>query len=69
MELHHQTKIEHCRKNVENNCSKPELMYLRWSRRTTLRRNKKLVVWVFSAREFTRAESWSTKIPVVKKKG
>jgi alginate O-acetyltransferase complex protein AlgJ len=32
-------------------------------------RNKKLVVWVFSAREFTRAESWSTKIPVVKKKG
>ncbi len=27
--------------------------------------NKKWVVWVFAAREFTRAERWSTKIPVV----
>jgi alginate O-acetyltransferase complex protein AlgJ len=28
--------------------------------------NKRWVVWCFSAREFTRAEKWSTKIPVVK---
>ena len=28
-------------------------------------KNKKWVIWVFAAREFTRAEQWSTKIPVV----
>ena len=31
-------------------------------------KNKKAVIWVFASREFTRAESWSTKIPVVKKR-
>jgi len=30
-------------------------------------KNKKAVIWVFAAREFTRAERWSTKIPVVKR--
>ena len=27
--------------------------------------NKEWVIWVFAAREFTRAERWSTKVPVV----
>jgi alginate O-acetyltransferase complex protein AlgJ len=27
-------------------------------------KQKHLVIWVFAAREFTRAESWSAKIPV-----
>ena len=27
--------------------------------------NKQWVIWVFAAREFTRAERWSTKVPVV----
>ncbi len=29
-------------------------------------KNKKAVIWVFSARAFTRAERWSTRVPVVR---